>query len=338
MCDVLVIAPDFHYFAQSITHAFEQLGLHTHCETYDNPIHPYTLRNQLKYKIGNKDTLKEQSRQKYKPYIEQIFDTLQPKLVFVVNGDNLLPETVEYMHQRAKIAIWLFDSIQRFPIAIHNLPYADKVFCYEKEDIAHLKNLLNINALFLPQAADNTLYYPIKTADKDLDIVFAGDIWQSEKRQQVLQKVVAHYSDKHIRIWGIYKPWYKGLWRWLTREHRNIYTNRNTNATTLNMDYNRAKIVLNIHHEQQHNGANPKVFEICATGAYQICDANPYLEQLFPNGEIGLYHNEQELFSLIDYALTHNMSAQANAARQIVLNQHTFVKRMEYVIHTMGID
>ena len=170
---------------------------------------------------------------------------------------------------------------------------------------------------------------------KDLDIVFAGDLWQSKKRRQLIQAVVSHYNDRTIRVWGIYKPWYKGFWQWITRERRDVYTNRNASAEQLNLDYNRAKVVLNIHHEQQKDGANPKVFEICASGAYQLCDANPYIESLFPNGEVGLYHNEQELFALIDYALTHDMSAQAQAAREQIISHHTFKQRIETVLHAV---
>lgn len=217
------------------------------------------------------------------------------------------------------------------PTATPNLQFADKVFCYEQTDIDYLKNEQNIEALFLPQAADTALYRPLSVA-KDLDIVFAGDLWQSRKRRQLVQAVVSHYADRKICVWGIYKPWYKGVWQWLTRERRDVYTNRNASAEQLNLDYNRAKVALNIHHEQQKDGANPKVFEICASGAYQICDANPYIETLFPNGEVGLYHNELELFSLIDYALTHDMSAQAQAAHEQIISRHTFTQRIETVL------
>lgn len=334
MPSVLLITPNFHYFAASIAGAFEQAGYAVICEKYDTPIHPYTRLNRLRYKLGNKAALREQSRQNYKAHILQIFNKLQPDLVFIVNGDILLPDVVQTMHQSAKVAIWLFDSVRRLPTALPNLQFAHKVFCYEQTDIDYLKNEQNIEALFLPQAADTALYRPL-SVEKDLDIVFAGDLWQSRKRRQLIQAVVSHYADRKIRVWGIYKPWYKGLWQWFTREQRDVYTNRNASAEQLNLDYNRAKVVLNIHHEQQKDGANPKVFEICASGAYQLCDANPYIETLFPNGEVGLYHNEQELFSLIDYALTHDMSAKAQAAREQVVRNHTFTQRIETMLRAL---
>ncbi len=335
MSTVLLIAPNFHYFAQSISRAFAQAGCHVHCEVFDNPIHPYTRINRVRYKFGDKETLKAQSREQYSSYILQVFHDRQPNLVFIVNGDMLLPEVVEEMHQTSKVAVWMFDSIKRFPIALPNLKFADAVFCYEQTDINYLREKMEIEAHFLPQAADLDLYHPMKIK-KDFDIVFAGDLWQSGKRKKVIQAVVAHYPDKKIHVWGVYKPWYKNPIQWLFRERRDVYTNCNATAEQLNLDYNRAKIVLNIHHEQQKDGANPKVFEICASGAYQICDANTYIEQLFPNGEVGLYRSEEELFSLIDYALNHDMSESASTAYHSVAQQHTFVNRMKTVLQVLN--
>ncbi len=334
MPTVLIIAPNFHYFAKSITQAFERLGCHAYCETYDTPIHPYDFVSRVVYKIGDKETLKTKSRFDFSGFVQYRFEELKPDFVFIVNGDSLLPEVVQYMQRTAKVAVWLFDSVKRFPDALPNLKYADEVFCYEQTDIDFLRSANGIEAHFLPQAADAELYHPLQV-EKDLDIVFAGDLWQSEKRKRVIQAVVAHYADKKIRVWGVYKPWYKQPLQCLLRERRDVYTNCNATAEQLNLDYNRAKIVLNIHHEQQKDGANPKVFEICASGAYQICDANPYIERLFPNAEIGLYHNEEELFALIDYALSHDMTKTAQSAYQCVAKEHTFEKRMEYIIRLL---
>ena len=334
MKKALLIGPNFHYFLPSIARAFRALGWEVRVCPYDNPIHPYNSLNTIRYKLAkDKQALKQHSREQYRPWIEQAFADYRPDVTFIINGDNLLPETVAAFAKQSRVGIWLFDSITRMPDCIPNLPCAHQVFCYEQEDIALLRTQHNVNASFLPQAVDETLYYPIAAAhSKTLDIVFAGDIFHSAKRRQIIPQVVQHYADKRMQVWGIYKPWFKNPWLWLTRERRDIYTNRNTSAETLNIAYNRSNIVLNIHHEQQRNGANPKVYEIAASGAYQICDANPYIEQLFPNGEVGLYHNEQELYNLIDYALTHDMSAPAKAAHDIIVQHHTFTQRIQKML------
>ena len=329
---VLLIGPNFHYFLQSMQNAFCKLGWEVCVCPYDNPIHPYNTINKFRYKLSkDKFALKERSRINYRQYIESAFDEINPQLVLIINGDNILPQTVAYFASKTKVGIWLFDSITRIADTLPNIPYAHAVFCYEKEDIPFIKNQYNIDAHFIPQAVDEDMYYQLQT-NKKWDIVFAGDIFHSEKRKQIIPSIVKKYAQKAICIWGLYKPYYKSVWVWLTRERRDIYRNCNAGVKQLNLDYNQARIVLNVHHEQQRDGANPKVFEIAATGSYQICDANPFIEQLFPNGEIGLYHNSQELYELIDYALMHDMSKQAEKARQIVITNHTFTHRVKQML------
>lgn len=324
---VLIIGPNFHYFNSSIERAFQSLGWETKVDAYGTPIHPYSLWNKIRYKLTrDKLSLKQGARRRYDAYIRGIFDSYSPDLVFIMNGDNLLPQTIEYLSERAKVAIWLFDSVRKYPLIIENLKYASAVFCYEQEDIPYLQQELNIEAHFLPQAFDPQLYYPIKGVEKKYDIAFAGDIWQSKKRQETLQAVVNAFPEEKIIVWGVYKPWYKGVWKWLTRERKGIYKNQNTTAEILNRTYNESRLVLNIHVEQQKNGANPKVYEIAASGAIQLCDANPYVETLgIPN--IQFYHSTDELIQLIRTSLKNYVTA-----KDIEMNQHTFVCRIQTVL------
>lgn len=327
---VLIIGPNFHYFNESIERAFRLLGWDTKVEAYDTPIHPYSLWNKIRYKVTkDKLALKQVSRKKYDAYIRPIVDQYSPDIIFVMNGDNLLPQTMMYLSERSKVAVWVFDSVRKYPLIKENLKYASAVFCYEQEDILYLQQEFNIKAHFLPQAFDPQLYYSIEGAEKKYDIAFAGDIWQSKKRQEILQAVVKAFSDKKIIIWGVYKPWYKGVWRWLTRERKDIYKNQNTTAEVLNRTYNESRLVLNIHVEQQKNGANPKVYEIAASGALQLCDANPYLESLeIPNMQF--YHSTNELIQLIRTALNNLVSAKDEG-----MSQHTFECRIKTVLQLL---
>ncbi len=328
---VLIIGPNFHYFNASIERAFQTLGWETKVEAYDTPVHPYSSWNMVRYKVAqDKLALKQESRKKYDAYIRQIADQYCPNLVFLMNGDNLLPQTMEFLSKRAKVAVWVFDSVRKYPLIKENLKYADAVFCYEQEDIPYLQQELNINAHFLPQAFDPQLYYPIKRVAKKYDIAFAGDIWQSKKRQEILQAVVRAFPEKRIIVWGVYKPWYKGVWKWLTRERKDVYKNQNTTAEVLNRTYNESRLVLNIHVEQQRNGANPKVYEIAASGAIQLCDANPYVETLeIPN--IYFYHSSDELIQCIRTILNNPL-----ASKQIDMSQHTFTSRIKEVLQLSG--
>lgn len=335
MPKVLIIGPAFFYFNQSIERAFHTLGWETRVEAYDNPIHPYHWLNRIRYKLSaDKGKLKERSRQDYRTHIERIFTQEMPDLVFIMNGDNLLPATLELFRKSAVTVIWFFDSLRRMPLCEENLPHADEVFCYEQEDIPWIRERWGIEAKFLPQAMDPALYHPLPGTAKEYDIVFAGDLYQSPRRQRLMQAVVKKFGDRRIRVWGVYKPWYKNLLLWMTRERKDIYMNRSTTAEVLNREYNRARIVLNIHCEQQRNGANPKVYEIAASGACQICDSNPYIDRLLGDTDAGLYHDEQELLALIEQRLA--SPAGAMTACDLVLRNHTFEERMRYVCQVVA--
>ncbi len=389
----LIIGPKFHYFNLSVERAFRALGYETLILAYDNPVHPYTLDNKIRYKFaGDQLALKKESRALFHLEAELAFEEFLPDVVFVMNGDMLLSDTILHwrgqleddpapVEKPAKVALWFFDSMTHIPLCEECISVVDAVFCYEQTDIPIIKERFGVDAHFLPQAVDTEIYYPISSTEgklltphsiepsaeasssrqehknalssaartslltKKYDIVFAGDIFHSQKRRQVIQAVVAHYPSLRIKVWGEYKPWYKNPWKWLTRERKDIYMNRNASGKQLNEDYNQARIVLNIHHEQQKDGANPKVYEIAATCAYQICDANPYIEQLFPDGEIGLYtvdlqageeHRYDSLFACIDYALQHDMTAQAKAAYEKIVTKHTFIQRIQQCLDTLA--
>jgi len=334
---LLLIGPNFHDFNKYISSAFQKFGWNVLIKSYNGPINPYSMFNMVRYKLScRKATLKEKSRRTFSAQIREVFQKSSPQLVFILNGDILTPEVVQYMHQKATVLLWLYDSITRLSPCWNFLHYCDKVFCYEQNDIKIIKERTCIEAIFLPQAVNPSAYFKMDNVEKKWDIVFAAEMWHSIKRKHLIQTVVSHFPNRKIRVWGVYKPWYKGLWKCIARERRDIYTNRETTTEQLNRDYNNAIIVLNIHNEQQTNGANPKVYEIAATGSYQICDANPYIESLFPNGEIGLYHNEKELIEQINWALDpaneNERESKAKRAQNIVLSSHTFENRISQVL------
>ena len=367
---VLIIGPRFHYFNQSIERAFRALGYETRVLAYDNPVHPYDAVNKVRYKLtADKLRMKRESRALFHLEAELAFEEYQPDVVFVMNGDMLLPDTLLHwrgqmeddpqpVEHSAKVALWFFDSFTHIPLCEDNIPAVDAVFCYEQTDLPLIREKYGVEAHFLPQAVDTELYHPLNdnarqeeipnssllTPHYHYDLVFAGDIFHSQKRREVIQAVVTHYPQLRMRVWGEYKPWYKNPWQWLKRERKDVYMNRNASAEELNRDYNLSRIVLNVHIEQQKDGANPKVYEIAASGAYQICDANPYVRQLFLNGEVGFYtldaspeHRYDSLFACIDYALAHEMSEQARAAYQVVTQNHTFEQRIKLVMEVLGV-
>jgi spore maturation protein CgeB len=341
MAKVLIISAPFFDYQISVAKAFLALRHQVKIETYDEPIHPFKGILKWRHKFAiNKERLREKSRLKYKEYIENVFDQYQPDIVFTYNGTILKDSTLEYFRQYgAKVIVWMYDSVQRpdRSMCINHIDHADLFCCFEERDVDFFAQL-NKKAYFLHLACDTEVYYPITTLEKDIDILFVGTIYTSPKRVKLLEAIAQHYPNKKLLFYGEYKPYFKNPITWLFRRYRNTFLNYNIQPNVVNTLFSRSKIALNIHHKQTFHGANQRLFEACGANAYQICDANPYIEQLFPNGEIGIYHNEQELFDLIDYALTHDTSAQAEKAYQIVINEHTFINRVQQMLELLSIN
>lgn len=331
---VLIIGPNYFNFLTATDNAFKRLGWRTAVESYDNPIHPYTTLMKWRWKLSlNRDGMQTKSRREYNAYILERFNRIQPDMVFIMNGDILEPETLDLFRKTAKVGLWLFDSRERLQKSVGHIDHADAMFCYEEEDVK-LYAKEGKKAYFLPQACDTDTYRPLGL-ERDIDILFIGNLFFSPRRQQVAKTVVDSFKDLNVQIYGIYKPWYKGFFKWLFREHRNIYKNRNVSPGMANVLYNRARIVLNIHQEQQKNGANPRVFEICGSCSYQLCDGNPYIDSLFSNEEIGIWHSTEELVSLIRERIGQDLQPIAEAAYNEVMLHHTFDARMKTVTDTL---
>ena len=337
MKKVLIISSPFYDYQISVGRAFEDLGYEVKIETYDEPINPFKGWIKWRHKFAiNKENLRQKSRIKYNNYIIDVYDHYHPAIVFSYNGTILFDETLDYFRLKSKVIIWMYDSVQRKDRerCKAHIDHCDGCFCFEKSDVDYYKSM-GKTAYFLPLACDTHIYYPIQNI-KDIDILFVGTIYTSKRRIRLLKNVVNQFPNAKILIYGHYKPFYKNPIKWLFREKRNIFKNVNLPPNKVNELFSHTKIALNIHHEQSLNGANQRVFEACGSCAYQICDANPYIESIFPNGEVGLYHNDEEMITLIRKALKSENAANAYKAYNTVIKNHTFVKRIEQMLEIVN--
>lgn len=332
---VLIIGPNYFNYLTATAKAFERQGWTSVVESYDNPIHPYTTFMKWRWKLSrNREKLQARSRREYNRFILERFESVKPQMVFIMNGEILESSTLDAFRKQAKVGLWMFDTRHQLSASVGHIDHVDAMFCYEKTDSDwYLEQ--GKQAYFLPQACDTDTYFPMNIK-KDIDILFVGNLYTSSKRMETIQAVVNRFPDRIIRVYGLYKPWYKGFLKWLFRERRDVYKNKTVAPDQVNELYNRSRVVLNIHHEHQVSGANPRTFEIIGSGSWQVCDANPYIEEIFSNDEIGLYHNQEELFALIEKGLTHNMSADAQKAKLKLDACHTFDVRVREVIEKLA--
>jgi spore maturation protein CgeB len=336
MNKVLIISPRFFDYQQSVGNAFVELGYEIKIETYDDPIHPFKGLLKWKHKFAlNKEKLREKSREKYNNYIKDKYSNYQPNIVFIYNGTILTDETLGFFRKNSKVLLWMYDSVLRYDRAmcLSHIDHVDAFFCFEQSDVEYYKSI-GKKAFFLPLACDTNVYYSIPNK-KDIDILFVGTIYISKKRIKLLKLITNKFPKNKIVIYGHYKPFYKNPIKWLFREKRHIFKNVNIAPCMVNELFSRSRIAINIHNQQTFIGANQRVFEICGAGAYQICDANPFIESLFVNNEIGLYHNEDELIACIEDALHNDKTDNAKKAQDIIIAKHTFMHRIKQMLNIL---
>lgn len=337
MRKALVIGPRYYNFLDAVETAFRDIGWECLTLGYDNPVDPYTTLNRILYKCGSishRERMLQDSRRLFSARALETFEKESPDLVFLMNGDMVETAALDRFRSGAKVSLWLFDNISKMPSAMTVAGHCDRLYSFDRNDVNALREA-GLDASFLPQACDTSIYRPLGSA-RDTDILFVGDLYYYPNRQRLLKAVIDAFPQKKIRIIGSYKPWYKNPVKCLFRERRDIYTNHGIEPAAVNEWYNRSRVVLNIHREDQKDGANPRVFEICSSGAYQVCDRNPYIESLFPCNEVGLYEGADELVRQIREALDNDKSVQAAAAHRLVVESHSYQSRVRQIVLDAG--
>ena len=335
---VLIIGPAFFGYNYSIKHAFDALGYKSKVLQYDGLIHPFNWTNAVLNKISPSNKwLKEKSKRNFNQLANEAFQTFSPDLVFIYNGDILTPQTIIQFKEKSKVAVWLLDGANLHSDSVALAPFVDAYFCFERTDVESVKEI-NKHTYFLPQAYDPNIYYPIAHCKKEIDVLFVGNLYRYPERVRLLKSLAKKLKGKcTFKVYGTYKPIYKNPIKWLFRKERSIFLNKNIAPEEVNILYNQSKLCLNIHHSQTKEGANPKVFEICGSGAFQIVDYNPFIASTFPEASITTYKSEEECIEQILQIVHTDVSAQAAKAHHTVLEKHTFTTRISEALEIIGI-
>ena len=109
-------------------------------------------------------------------------------------------------------------------------------------------------------ALDESIYFPIKNQEKDIDLLFVGNL--DTKRLSILENLIKDFPNFNIQIYGGYvglipskrhcKYYFKG--------YRKYFKNKSITPSEINKLYSKTKIDINIHKEQPKYGCNPKFF------------------------------------------------------------------------------
>lgn len=338
---IFLIGSQFHRYTDALAEAFETEG-HEVCKCILKDTWSYSTKGKL-YSKGF-DIYKRIIRKPNEIYKQPMFlrrqvseiayieyEKFKPDLVVNFAGYMLTPEVISRMKDCITV-LWIFDSIVNLSKIYDTLSYYDYIYTFERTDCQWF-NARGLNAEFLPLCADDKIYKKIDSSLKDIDVFFIGSM--TRDRTDFFRRLKKAMPNINIKVYGVYLSKFNFIGR-LRRIHdrEDLYlANQFLKPKEINSFYNRSKICINVHAAQTRAGGNMRLYEASAAGAFQIVDANPYIEEEFC-GMVGMYHNTTELFEEIRRFLNNEemMREYSEKAYQKVINEDLFIHRARHII------
>lgn len=193
---------------------------------------------------------------------------------------------------------------------------------------------------YLPMAADPAIHRPLTLTPDErnelaADVSFVGAGYSN--RRQLLPRLVT--QEWTFKLWGNEWDGAAALNGVLQRAGARIDTE------TCVKVFNGTKVNINLHSwtgeglDPHGDFVNPRTFELAACGAFQIVDERTLLREVFTGEELVTAGRPDDLVSQVRHWLhdAPGRTQMADAARQRVLAEHTYVHRMRQLLAQIGV-
>lgn len=270
---------------------------------------------------------------------------LRPQLVLVLLGMNVTPEIVNSIRSLGSTtAVWYSDDpyysdITRITSIHYDYVFTNELSCVEFYQMQGCKQVYH-----LPLAVDLKVFCPQRVHTGYFsDVCFIGSAYWH--RVGFFDRIAPYLARRNVKIFGW---WWDRLKQYSKLSHL-IRTEWLSPEETAKY-YNGAKIVINLHrspHDESFNknstrvkalSTNPRTFEICGSGAFQLTDARQDLANLYgPGQELVTYSSAEELIQKIEYYLQHDEEREELARKglQRTLRDHTFDHRVAVMLSVL---
>ncbi len=188
------------------------------------------------------------------------------------------------------------------------------------------------NVLYLPTAADRTIFRPEPTEGED-PVRFSAPLAFMGAGYYNRQHFLRHLADLGLGIWGADWESTDPLGPYLRSPGRRIDPGEAAQI------YRNSMVNLNLHSSVYHRGVNPdgdfvnpRTFEIAACGGFQLVDRRSHLpELLVPEEEVAVFEDEESCRKLVRHYQSNpaERAAIAQAGLRRTLRDHTLERRME---------
>lgn len=246
-------------------------------------------------------------------------------------------KALEELRKRGVITVlWFVEDYLRFTYWREAAQYYDFVFTIQRgECIKAIQAAGAREVHYLPTAADPDLHRPLQLSPEELrrwgsPLSFVGAGYHNR------QQMFAALANMPFKIWGTEWPGCRPFDKLVQEEGRRLSPDEYIKI------FNATQVNLNLHSSTERDGVdpygdfiNPRVFELAACGAFQLCDERSLLAELLtPGEEIITFSNLADLKDKIAYYLAHPEARQiiAERGRARVLREHTYTHRMQQML------
>jgi spore maturation protein CgeB len=267
----------------------------------------------------------------------------KPDIAIVTGGDRISSDTIQHLKKIGiRCILWTTDPPKEsYPLPLLAAPYYDFIFCLGTEAIELLEKGGIHNAKWLPMACDPTRHHPVECTPEEKkkygsDVVFVGSYYPERA------VLFEHLSVRRCCDLAIYGPGWDTLpgSSPLCKHLKGFHTRPEEWLKI----YSASKIILSAHYRDPQGKlpvyqASPRVFEILACGAFQLCDDQRDVFTLFKEGhDLVKFLDGKDLVAKVQYYLTHPEERRLIGlqGRETVLARHTYQDRVKELLTKIG--
>lgn len=323
---VLLLAPAFHGYGDSIGDALRRRGYSVQVHAYDsNPTMGAKVRtklvDELPERIGWTTGDSHRSTRSTARAVAAV-RAARPEVVVTVKGDVLGADYWDAVDgSGARQLLWLYDELARMRFDADVLTSRPSIVSYSPGDVAELRRR-GLRAAHVLDAFDHTVRFtPIRSAE----VVFVGARYAD--RERLLTRL--HRDGVPVRAYG--RDWsghpVDRLRTWRLRSPR-LPSGRDVPRGTAYGITAGAVAALNAHTRQ--DGFTMRTYEIPGSGGLQLID-RPDVDRIYvPGDEVVVFSSDDELVDLSRRARADRAWARriAERGRRRTLAEHTFDHRV----------
>jgi spore maturation protein CgeB len=188
----------------------------------------------------------------------------------------------------------------------------------------------------LPECMDRVFHRPIPLTEEDrrtysADVATFGNYYPY--RAKLIEPLLDGTLD--VKLWGARPP------SWLHHKAHDFWAGKVVQGDEKCKAMLAAKIALNTNHYAGIGDVNKRTFELGGMGAFQLTDNRPALNEYFEVGkEVVTFDGRADLKEKVQYYLARPDERQriAQAAAERAHRDHTFEKRLEVLLRTVGFE